>query len=639
MSRTRVLLFVLALAIAAPAAAQEPDVSFQGVPTWVFFTDKGVEGEALTAALDLRRAELAGRALDRRERVRPGQAVDLDDLDVNAAYIDAVLDVGVTHRATSRWLNAISVYADAAQLDKLEALPFVAHTRYVAASRRSATGPPADAGRDYGVAQEQLDYIGASLMHECGFTGQGIVIGVQDTGFDRDHESLQHITVLDEYDFVNDDTNTADEEGDMEEHEYHGTGVLSLLVGLDDDDFMGVVPDAGVILSKTEDLTQEEPIEEDYYVEGLEWIEGLGADIFSSALGYADWYTEQDQDGETAPTSIAATLAVNRGLIMVVAAGNIGPDSRTLAPPADAEGVITVGSVTMKGVISEFSSRGPTADGRTKPDVVGPGDPVWMADSGWDSAYIPDYGTSFATPLVAGVAALVLEANPGMSPLEMWSRLTSTASQWDDPDDDYGWGLISAMDAAGDVCPCDDLDGDGFNDEECGGSDCEDSLPGINPDALEICDGYDTDCDGEMGEDEVDVDGDGYLACLDDCNDGDPSINPDAEDVPYDGQDQDCSGEDLTDVDGDGVDGPDEDCDDNNADAYPGAEEDCSDDADNDCDGDDPDSDSDCEGYEDWNANGGDGGGCGCTQANGAAPMGGLLGLLAMLGLLGVRRI
>jgi len=641
MSRTRVLLLALTGAIfaATPAAALEPDVSFPGVPTWVFFSDKGVEGQELVQALLERRAELPQRALDRRERMRPGQAVDVDDLDVSPAYVDAVLDTGVTHRATSRWLNAVSVYADAAQLQKIEALPFVASTRPVAASLRSPDrSEPPDASRDYGVAQEQLDFIGVSLMHECGYTGQGIIIGVQDTGFDRDHESLQHITVIDEYDFVNDDTNTADEGDDMEEHEYHGTGVLSLIVGLDDDDFSGVVPDAGVILSKTEDLTQEEPIEEDYYVEGLEWIEGLGADIFSSSLGYTDWYTPQDQDGQTAPTSIAATLAVDRGLIMIIAVGNVGPDPRTLAPPADAEGVITVGSVNMKGEISEFSSRGPTADGRTKPDVVGPGDPAWMADSAWASAYIPEYGTSFATPLVAGVAALVLESNPGMTPLEMWSRLTSTASQWDSPDDDYGWGLVAAMDAAGDVCPCDDVDGDGYNDEDCGGTDCDDSLPSVNPGSTEICDGIDTDCDGVPMEGEEDVDGDGFMACANDCDDNNPAINPDAEDIPYDGLDQDCSGDDLTDADFDGVDGPDEDCDDNNPDAYPGNDEDCSDSADNDCDGDTPDSDSDCEGYEDWNPNGDDEGGCGCRQAGQTTPIQGMLGLSLLMVLAGLRR-
>ena len=235
MSRARVqlLLMVAAALFIAPAAAQEQHAPYPGAATWVFFVDKGIDEGGRDQALQQRRAELSERALARRERMRPGEAVDEADLDVNAAYIDAVLDTGVRHRATSRWLNAVSVEADAAQLEAIESLAFVASTRPVAPSRRSpmAPTPPPDADRDYGVAQEQLDFIGASDMHECGFRGQGIIIGLQDTGFDRDHESLQNITVLDEWDFVNDDANTADEGDDMVGHEHHGTGTLSLLVG------------------------------------------------------------------------------------------------------------------------------------------------------------------------------------------------------------------------------------------------------------------------------------------------------------------------------------------------------------------------------------------------------------------------
>ena len=612
-----------------------------GAPAWVFFHDKGVAVGDLTDALAAAKAALSPRALQRRQRIRGDQGIDERDLDVSPAYIASVAATGARHRATSRWLNAVSVEATEAQIDAIEALPFVRDTRPLVVARSTVLPPsptapdPGEEDRNYGLSQQQLDMLGVTEMHECGYRGEGILIGVQDTGFSLEHEALVDVQVLAEYDFVNDDENTADEGDDMEGHHTHGTGVLSLLAGWEEGEFAGAAPESVYILSKTEDLTQEEPIEEDYYVEGLEWIEGLGADIFSSALGYVDWWSPVDLDGHTAPTSAAAEIAAANGLILFIAAGNVGPEPRSLAPPADADGVITVGAVDFDGLITEYSSRGPTADGRFKPDVVAPGDWVWMAEPSLHDAYTPNQGTSFATPLAAGVGALVLQSNPGMTPAAMWSQLTSTASQPDDPDNDYGYGLINAMDAAGDVCPCDDQDGDGYNDDSCGGSDCQDLLPGVYPGAAEICDGYDTDCDGEMLATEIDEDDDGYLVCEDDCDDLNGQIHPDAEDIPYDGVDQDCDGADLVDVDGDGVNGPDEDCDDTDPDAYPGAEEDCYDDADNDCDGKDDSDDSDCEGtgpsWED------DRGGCSCRHATPASP-GPLVALVLLVATLFRRR-
>jgi len=611
------------------------------VVAWVFFEDKGVEVGHLTDALGARRAALSPRALQRRLRIRADGGIDERDLDVAAAYVSAVTATGARHRATSRWLNAVSVEATEAQLDAIEALAFVSSTRPLLATSSPNLPPvpgepdPGDGDRNYGLSQQQLDMLGVTDMHECGFRGEGILIGVQDTGFSLQHEALADVEVLAEYDFVNDDENTADEGDDMEGHHTHGTGVLSLLAGWEEGDFAGAAPEAVYILSKTEDLSQEVQLEEDYYVQGLEWIEGLGADIFSSALGYVDWYSSVDLDGNTAPTSAAAQIAAANGLILFIAAGNVGPEPRSLAPPADADGVITVGAVDFDGVITDYSSRGPTADGRTKPDVVAPGDWVWMAEPSLHNAYTPNQGTSFATPLAAGVGALVLQSNPGMTPAAMWTQLTSTASQFDAPDNDYGWGLINAMDAAGDVCPCEDQDGDGYNDESCGGSDCQDLLPNIYPGAAEICDGFDTDCDGEMLPTEIDEDGDGHLVCEDDCDDNNGQIHPDAEEIPYDGFDQDCDGEDLTDVDGDGVDGPDEDCDDTNPDAYPGAEENCYDDADNDCDGKEDSADSECEGTgPTWEQ---DRDGCSCRHATNA-PRGPVIALVLLAATLLRRR-
>jgi subtilisin family serine protease len=240
------------------------------------------------------------------------------------------------------------------------------------------------------------------------------------------------------------------------------------------------------------------PHEEDDFVEGLEWAESLGAQIFTASLGYSAWYDQyEDMDGQTAVTSVAAATAVENGLIFFNSAGNEGPEPMSVSAPADADGVIAVGALQLDGQIAGFSSRGPSSDWRLKPDVSAPGQDVFVANPHDMDGYQASSGTSFAGPLTAGLAALLLEAYPDYGPTEMYDLLTSSASMAEMPNNQYGYGLVSGEAAAPLHCTCQDLDEDGYYDEECGGLDCNDADPAVNPDATDVpMDGVDQDCDG-----------------------------------------------------------------------------------------------------------------------------------------------
>lgn len=517
------------------------------VPAWVFFRDRG--DEALAPALERARQALAPRALQRRIRVRGDGGVDVRDVPPAAEYVQAIAGSGAQIRTTSRWLNAVSVRADARQRAAISALPFVAAVRPVARAwrepRRSA-GPALAHGErelaDYGFAQAQLELLKVPELHACGLTGAGVVIGVQDSGFRLTHQALAGVNVLAAHDFVQDDDTVADEPGDAKGQHNHGTSVLSLIVGRDGETFSGVAPDVTVILSKTERIDEEAPYEEDLYVAGLEWIEGMGADLFTASLGYIDWYEPSDLDGKTAVVSQAAAVAIENGLIMLTAAGNAGPEPSTLLAPADTDGIIAVGATNLDGVLSDFSSRGPTADGRIKPDVLAPGKDVWAVRPNTQDEYGQGNGTSFAAPLAAGVAALLLQAYPDLDPAGMLALLRVTASNAATPDNESGWGMIDGLAAAGLYCSCVDGDGDGHFDVACGGDDCADGDPTTYPGAPELCDGVDNDCDDAVPADEVDEDGDGVRVCAGDCDDGDPARWPGAPEDPADCIDNDCDG-------------------------------------------------------------------------------------------------
>ncbi len=442
------------------------------IKAWVFFTDKGIfDDETLQKALHARAETLDPRVRTRRLKVRDrDDLVDFSDLPVHEPYVRQVLETGVRLRARSRWLNAVSVQAGEEQLRRLAEFPFVASLRQVAGGDRGEfqmleADPgglfmPEEFSIDYGPSYTHLNQITVPSVHrwleenDLGEPGEGVLICLLDTGFELQHETLQHVDILAQWDFINDDGVVADEEADPLGQASHGTAVLSIIGGYHPGQLIGPAYGATYLLGKTEDIADEQPIEEDYWVEGIEWAEGMGADVVSSSLGYMDWYVYADLDGNTAVTTLAADLAASRGVVVVTAAGNEGLSQwQYIIAPADGDQVIAVGAVDTSDIRVSWSSTGPTFDGRTKPDVMACGLGTYAANPYSVDGYQRSMGTSVSTPLVAGVAALLLQADSTMTPDEVGQALRRTASRASAPDNYYGWGVVDAEAARQGITP------------------------------------------------------------------------------------------------------------------------------------------------------------------------------------------
>ncbi len=459
------ILHLAAAAFALPSAAAVPsgaDAAPEAgpVPVWVFFRDKGVPPADVPAAIERARASLTPRALARRAKTRGVPIADLLDVPLDPRQVAAVETTGARVRARSRWLNAVSIEANARALTAIRALPFVARVQPVAAGRPEpidaqpvdlGAPPPAPSPRalNYGHCASQILPIQVNLLHDAGYSGAGVYVCVLDTGFLRTHQALDQVDVVAERDFIHDDGVTSNEPGDDPDQHNHGTFCLSILAGFDPGNLIGPAYGASFLLGKTEEITSETQVEEDYWIEAAEWADSLGADVISSSLSYIDWYTYEDMDGDTAPITIAADLATVNGISVHVAAGNQGDDPWFyIGAPADGDTVIAVGAVDSLGVIAPFSSHGPTADGRTKPDICAMGRGNLFAHTSGPSDYARGSGTSFACPLAAGVAALLLQAHPTWGPMQVGSALRQTASNAGAPNNDYGWGIIRAWNAS-----------------------------------------------------------------------------------------------------------------------------------------------------------------------------------------------
>ena len=422
-------------------------------PVWVFLRDKAGAPSATSG--------LSARALARRQRRGTGPVVTDADRDVSPAYLVDVAARATRVRHASRWLNAVSVDATAAQVEALATLPFVERVDLVArADRRPEPEGEAVARRssdrraravpDYGPSLSQLAQLGVPELHALGWTGEGVMVAVLDAGFDNlTHEAFASMKILARYDFVNGDLEVGN--GTDRGEGSHGTSTLSVVGGFADGMLVGPAYGAYFLLAKTEDSSRETPVEEDHWAAAAEWAEAAGADVISSSLGYLTYdtgfrsYTAAQMDGDTAVSTRAADLAAERGVVVVNSAGNSGFDAghNTLGAPADGHGVIAVGAVDPSGARAAFSSVGPSSDGRVKPDVAAQGQSVLAAGSGTPRSYRFVNGTSFSCPLTAGVAALLLQAHPEATAAQVRDALRASGSQAAAPDNLLGWGIVN----------------------------------------------------------------------------------------------------------------------------------------------------------------------------------------------------
>jgi serine protease AprX len=411
------------------------------------------------------------------------------DQPLDTVYLRAVKATGIDVRQHSRWFNAVSVTATPGQVKALRALPFVLDVRLVRDIRRApdaaAINLPAPrrsaADLSYGDSFDQNAVVAAHLLHARDVLGQGVRVAIIDAGFNwQDHRAFADLNVVGWRDFINDDDDVGDESNEpvtgdetATGQNLHGTSVLGVLAGHDPGELVGIAPRAEYLLAKTEDagvddrgIEREPATEEDRWIAALEWADSLGAQVVNSSLGYITFddgtgYTYDDLDGRTALTTRAAELAVARGMVVVVSAGNEGStDWGYITVPADAPGVIAVGAVhPLNGSLSYFSSRGPTADGRIKPDVVAPGQHIVTVSGRSTETSAPfslrEYrrisGTSFSAPIVSGACALLLQLHPQWTPADVAQALRSTATDLGPVGADtlFGWGMIDVAKAAG----------------------------------------------------------------------------------------------------------------------------------------------------------------------------------------------
>ncbi len=366
-----------------------------------------------------------------------------------------VAATGARLRVVSRWLHAVGADAPTAALRELAGEPLFRRIQPAGRWRRPA-GPepaaltaaqldtcPAVGDPTYGPSEMPYRRLDLRPLSDNGYTGAGARIAILDAGFNTLDPAFNGVTVTAQYDFVFGDSVVRDQPNDQPGAQFHGTAVWSLLAGLVPGRLRGIARGASFLLAKTEDVRSETRIEEVNYVRALEWADSIGVDIVSSSLGYLTFdngfsYTPSELNGDIAVTSVAAEMAAQRGILVVTAAGNNGPGFRTLVTPADADSVISVGAEDSLGTIATFSSRGPTADGRLKPDVTAPGEAVCALAAPNTVRRLS--GTSFATPLVAASAALVKQIHPGLGPIAMRSALEAYAANRTTPDSIRGWG-------------------------------------------------------------------------------------------------------------------------------------------------------------------------------------------------------
>ena len=394
-------------------------------------------------------------------RLREKFPLDSLDLPVTPSYIQGISSHSQELLYVSKWLNAAIVVTDAEGKKKMEGLPFVQKVDWVAKGFISRTGNRnstevssaqpkkwvlEESYRQAAAYDFQNELLGIPTMHQAGFTGKGITVAVFDSGFPGLDKAIAFSHLFTNSQLLGQLNVVRPWIKDVFRDNEHGTQVASLILANQASTLVAGAHQANVIFAITEDVATEYPIEELNWVRAAEYADSLGVDIINSSLGYLDFdepsltYTKSQLDGKTTYVTRGATLAAKRGILVVNSVGNYGSaGSSSLVAPADADGILAVGAVNSSSTVSAFSSRGPTADGRIKPELVAFGqNPVLIRGSGQVGAAS---GTSFSAPQIAALAAGLWQAKPEWTKDELLTNLLKSGSQYAAPDQNLGYGI------------------------------------------------------------------------------------------------------------------------------------------------------------------------------------------------------
>jgi serine protease AprX len=418
---------------------------------------------------------LSEAAIDRRNR--QNIPVQMDDIPVNATYLQAITIAGAQIAAVSRWFNTAAVWIQNPNIiPVIQALPFV--SAVVSMNGSGSTKSKANWKSkpffenemynlpvvhystksmltdfyDYGSAANQIQMLNGQHLHNQGFRGQGIVIAVLDAGFSNvdiipAFDSLRaHGRILGALDFVQPGNNVY-----QSSMHSHGTMVLSTMGAQLPGLMVGTAPEASYWLLRTEDANgppgnSEYLMEEYFWIAGAEFADSVGVWVINSSLGYYEFdeplqnHTYEDMDGSSTPITLGANRAASKGIFVVNSAGNEGSSAwQHIIAPSDGTMVMAVGAVNSSGVYAGFSSVGPSADGRVKPDIAAQGSGTAIVGSSGNVSN--GSGTSFSSPVLAGMAACLWQSNMDLNRVNVYEAIVQSGSQYQSPDFLLGYGI------------------------------------------------------------------------------------------------------------------------------------------------------------------------------------------------------
>ena len=401
------------------------------------------------------RIALSEQAIEK--RMKRSIAIDSMDYAVSPQYIDSLRAIGCHIYHTSRWMNGVTIETDSNTIQIITAWRFV-DSIYL--TKGNTINIPSISLRKRQVehmdeeifmqSNGQVEQLNLQLLHNAGFHGQGITLCVIDGGF----QSVNNLSAFDAvreqilgiYDTTDDRDSVTGATGS------HGTKCFSTIAAITPE-YQGAATSANYYLIRSEEYYTESPKEMDNWVTAIELADSLGVDIVSSSLGYAMFDDQRftlsytDMDGQTTRCTQAANIAARKGMLVIVAAGNEGDNTwHYISAPSDAENIITVGAVDQYDSIAKFSSWGPTADGRTKPEVCARGYQTAVINT-MNSSVVYGNGTSFACPIIAGMAACLWSALPQASNMEIRELIIRSADRYHQPHNQYGYGIPDAWKA------------------------------------------------------------------------------------------------------------------------------------------------------------------------------------------------